>query len=546
MSEGATERGTRLISVFRAPFFWVSLAAGVLACFLYYPLFFPTSYQDLSLQSEEFFFEANEAAGAPVLVLALWLFYRRSHFLDVLVGRGAMGAGLAVLTLTAAVYGWGHYTKALDLQLASSVGLLIGAVLCLGGRAGLRAYWLPILFLGFALPLPPVLLSAAIYPIQLLTADYSGLILNGIGVASHVRGDQILRPENTFIVIETCSGVRTIVTLTMLTVLLIDLFERRGWHAAILFVLAPCVAFVTNGFRVVSLVLNPHSSIHSIHNLQGIIMLLVGLTLMYLIDGLLERVLGSRDPTREPDDYVGDDSGKHAGNDADDRASKRPSVGHGTSPALRMGAVVAVLLLMVGLGRLITPWTHRAGGVDEMPDALLTRVFGEQQSRVIPPDYQFRGSVRYLAHSNRRIRIEGETLEVFLGVGNEQIRQHTLISKRLAWPASGFAPIEDSTVTLDDGRAEVRRMILRKGAHSVLSYSWIEREQGIPREWLRSAAALDRSPFHRPAHMLAIRISTPLGPGGTRIDQAESRIRAAWAKLAPEIESYAPTERLVP
>jgi len=267
----------------------------------------------------------------------------------------------------------------------------------------------------------------------------------------------------------------------------------------------------------------------------------VGLTLMYGIDGLLERVLGSRDPNREPTDDA-DDAGDYTGG----YDSERPPVAHKTSPALRMGAVVVVLLLMVGLGGLITPWAHRAGGVDEMPDVLLARVFGEQQSRVIPPDYQFRGSVRYLAHSNRRIRIEGETLEVFLGIGNEQIRQHTLISKRLAWPGSGFSPIEDSTVTLTDGGPAVRRMILRKGAQSVLSYSWIEREHGVVREWLRSAAALDRSPFHRPEHMLAIRISTPLGPGGTRVDQAESRIRAAWARLEPELEEYAPTERPVP
>ena len=82
-------------------------------------------------------------------------------------------------------------------------------------------------FLLFALPLPPVLLSAVIFPIQLWTAEYAGWILNAIGVQSFVQGDQILRPENTFIVIETCSGVRTVVTLMMLTVLLVDLFERR-------------------------------------------------------------------------------------------------------------------------------------------------------------------------------------------------------------------------------------------------------------------------------------------------------------------------------
>jgi exosortase len=293
LSDVLTEEESRISALLRTPLVWAILAVLGLAAFLYYPLFFPSSHHALSQQSEEFFFEANESAGAPVLVLALWLFYRRSHYLDVLRGPGQPIAAGLVLAATAALFGWGVYTKATDLQLASVMGLLAGTVLLLGGKAGLRAFWLPILFLAFALPISPVLISAVMYPVQLVTAQYAGAILNAIGVASYVQGDQILRPENTFIVIETCSGLRTVVTLTMLTVLLIDLFERRGWHAFLLIGLAPIVAFLTNGIRVVTLVLNPHSDIASIHNLQGIGMLLVGLTAMYLIDGVIERVLKS-------------------------------------------------------------------------------------------------------------------------------------------------------------------------------------------------------------------------------------------------------------
>ena len=306
MSDERGEQSVEVATGLRTPFVWTVLLALGLGCFLYYSLFFPPDHTKLVAQGEEFFFEANEAARAPVLLLSLWLLYRRSHYRDVLRGAGALVPGLAALALTVALYVWGAYTRAEDIQLASVMGLLTGVVLLLGGRAGLRAYWLPIVFLAFALPLSPVLLSAAMYPIQLATASYAGVILNSIGVASYVQGDQILRPENTFVVIETCSGVRTIVTLSMLTVLLIDLFERRGAHAVILILLAPFVAFLTNGLRVVTLVLNPHSSIHSIHNLQGVAMLLVGLTAIYLLDLLLERALGSRAPRAEAGDVGGE------------------------------------------------------------------------------------------------------------------------------------------------------------------------------------------------------------------------------------------------
>jgi len=528
------EESARPVGWASSPFFWLALAAGALACFLYYPFFFPESHQRLTHQSEEFFFEANEAAGAPVLVLSAWLFYRRSHYLDLLRGPGEPLFGALVLIMTTGLFTWGHFTASPDLQLASAIGLAFGAALCLGGRVAARAYWIPILFLVFALPIPPVLLSWAMYPVQLLTAEYAGAILNFIGVKSLVQGDQILRPENTFVVIESCSGVRTVLTLSMLTVLLIDLFERRGKHAAILFVLAPLVAFVTNGFRVVTLVLNPHSSIHSIHNLQGVAMLLVGLTLMYVLDLALERVLGSAGAAAD----LEHDSADYG---AVSNAAEGDEQGDSRARAIRVGLVVAALLAMLGVGRVLTPYTP-PHGITEMPDALLTRVFGEGATQVITPDFQFRGSIRYLAHSNRAMRVAGEPLEVFLGVANESLRSHTVLSKRLAWPSSGFVAEEETFVDLADDARGVRRMVLRRGGRSILSYSWYPRAGSLAAEGWRQALALDRSPLIRDEHMLAVRISTEIVRGEGRLEEAEARIRKAWERLAPELVDYGPVQ----
>lgn len=509
----------------RSPLFWLALIVCGLLVYVYQPLFFPDTHQEFTAQGEEFFFEANQSAGAPVLMLAAWLFYRRSHYRDLLTGTGSLVGGASLLLLTLALFGWGTYTGAPDLRLASVTLLLAGGALLLGGGAALRAFWVPILFLLFAMPLPPVLLSAVIFPIQLWTAEYAGWILNAIGVQSFVQGDQILRPENTFIVIETCSGVRTVVTLSMLTVLLIDLFERRGLHALILATLTPIVALLTNGLRVVTLVLNPHSSIHSVHNLQGVAMLLVGLTAIYLLDGLLERVLGSRDPSVESGDYG-------LANAVAVPVSRQ---------ALRLGVLVALLVSLVAVDRALPRWQY-ARGIAEMPDALLARVFGKDASYEVATDFQFTGSVRYLAHARRRVDIDGVPVDIHLGVGDEQERRFTLLSPRLAWPESGHATVELDDVALEPGGPEVRRMVLKRGARSLLSYSWFERREGFWQEWWRQAAALDRSPFVRPEHILAIRISTPVDRSDAGARAAESRVRQAWLRLAPELEGYAPTE----
>jgi exosortase len=513
--------GVGLAERLRNPVFWLVVAVAGLVAYVYQPHFFPDTHQEFTAQGEEFFFEANQSAGAPVLMLGAWLFYRRSHYLDLLATSGSRVAGGFVLLLTLALYAWGTYTGAADLRLASVVPLFAGGALLLGGPAALRAFWVPILFLLFALPLPPVLLSAVIFPIQLWTAEFAGWILNTIGVQSFVQGDQILRPENTFIVIETCSGVRTVVTLLMLTVLLLDLFERRGLHALLLVLLTPIVALLTNGVRVVTLVLNPHSSIHSVHNLQGIAMLLVGLTAIYLLDGLLERVLGARESVEDG-----------------------PAIAEPAPRSVRMGQLAAIAILLVSLvvvDRLLPRWQYHRG-LAEMPDALLARIFGEDASYKVETDFQFTGSVRHLAHARRRVDIDGVPVDIHLGVADEQERRFTMLSPRLAWPESGYATIEKSDEPLEPGGEPVRRMLLRRGARSLLSYSWFERRGSFWSEWWRQAAALDRSPFVRPEHMLAIRISTPVDRDDAGARAAEARIRKAWLRLAPELPGYAPTE----
>ena len=508
----------------KSPLFWLVVVIVVLAAYVYQPVFMPPHDQEFTAQGEEFFFEATQSAGIPVLMLATWLCYRRSHYRDLLSGSGSMLGGGGILLLALALYAWGTYTAAADLRLASAVLLLAGSAILLGGGAALRAYWVPILFLLFALPIPPVLLSAVIFPIQLGTAAFAGAVLNGIGVQSFVQGDQILRPENTFIVIETCSGVRTVMTLMMLTVLLLDLFERRGRHVVLLIALTPIVALLTNGLRVVTLVLNPHSSIHSIHNLQGIAMLLVGLTGIYLLDGLLERLLGSRDPNALEGDY-----GLAS-------ALATPV----STQAMRLAVIAGVLASLVAVDRGLPRWQQQRG-IAELPDALLARVFGEAASSKVETDFQFSGSVRYLAHARRRVDIDGMPVDIQLGVGDEQERRFTLLSPRLAWPQSGYATLEQGDVALEPGGPKVRRMLLRRGARSLLSYSWFERREGFWREWWRQAAALDRSPFVRPEHILAVRISTPVERGESGVRDAEARSRQAWARLAPELPGYAPT-----
>jgi len=252
-------------------------------------------------------------------------------------------------------------------------------------------------------------------------------------------------------------------------------------------------------------------------------MLLVGLTAIYLLDGRLERILRSRGPNAEAGEYGWM------------RGAGTPS----TRRSVQILAILVVLAVMLALGRFGPTWSRARGRLEEKPGELLARVFGEDPLAPYPMDYNFVGSVHYLAHARHRVQIGGANVEIHLGIANEQERRYSILTKRLAWPSTGYAPLGESFVEIAPGGPRVRRMVLRRGARSVLSYSWIERSHSFPVEWFRQAAALDRSPLVRPGHMLAVRLSTKTGPGGSGVEAAEERILEAWQRLAPELVDYA-------
>ena len=245
----------------------------------------------LEAEIEDFFFLPSYTSPRAILALSLWLCYRRRERLWSLP-RPAKAPGLAWLLMAASLglLAWSTYTGAPDLlALSLSLGVLGAAALYRGVRA-LRVLAVPAVFLLLAIPIPAPLLNAVVYDMQLATANYTGWILHGLGVPALVWGDQILSADQHFAVIEGCSGLRSIETLMIIAVLLIDLFRRQGFHAAAILLATPAVAFGLNGFRAVTLILNPHSEIVAIHNFQGIAILLCGLLVIYFLDGLLARI----------------------------------------------------------------------------------------------------------------------------------------------------------------------------------------------------------------------------------------------------------------
>lgn len=470
--------------------------------------------------TEYWLFVPNDRAPLVVLLLASWLAWRRWPRLQQLpCQRAPLAWILPSLGLAALFYGWSVWVGAEDLQAISLIGNLAALLLLRWGVPGLRAMWLPLAFLLFCLPLPSPILVTVLWELRLITAEYTGWLLYLLGSPALVSGDQILRASETFQVIEGCSGLRSAETLTMLVVLLVDLFERRGLHAALLLLSAPFVAFALNGVRVLTLVLNPHSEVIEVHSLQGIAILLVGLLIVYGLDGLLVRVRSGTEtlPPRDPKVMAG-------------------------RRAVPTNAVVATLLgvalLTSAAGLLLPRWS--APPLRPSLERLVDEALGGENYEAIQPEAYFLGRTYFRESSHRRYGTGPNELEVFVGVANSRDRRTSIVSSVTSFPGSGWRLLRGQSpgqIELSPAGPQASSLVFEKGTQKRLVYHWLVGADELAGETLRSFLGLENSPFRRPHAQLAVRLATPVGTRPGAVEESRKRLRKAYENLEPALRT---------
>jgi len=505
---------------------WRHLALGaaalLLAAIAYQTLFQSSTGYDLEQDMERLFFHSTASGPPVVLVVALWFLYRRSPLLIALPRRASWGLGLGLLLPCTLIYGWATYTGADDLLIPALMLNLMGCAALLWGAPALRILSLPISFLVLAMRIPTALLNELLWKLQIWTGEYAGFLLRLLGEPAIVAGDQLLLPDRHFAIIETCAGLRSCESLTMLAFLMVDLFRRRGLHAGLLIALAPLVAFGVNGFRVVTLILNPHSEVAEIHTLQGIGMLLVGVVTLYGIDGGLEKLLAHRSRPAAP-------------RPRQPASSSRPASLAGPLSA------TAVLAVLVVLSATLPRWEAPARGSLPFPNSQIPKELGPWTSTKLKTDLSFLGIVRFRGRVDRRYERNSDSVALFVGVGSREPRHGSPFSSKTAYPGSGWWREETRQILLppDDRPARVSVLRYGTGGQRKLAFDWTEGGKGLSGETFRFVTALDNSAWKRPREGVAVRISTPLQ------DSSPARQAAAEALLLDFYRSVRPKLDLV-
>jgi exosortase len=158
--------------------------------------------------------------------------------------------GCIVLFLALAVYVLSYAGGLAFPARVAMVFALFGLVWCMLGGETIRIMAFPILFLLFMIPVPYSLLNLVSGPLQLIATIISADLIETCSIPVFREGNMLYFVGTQLEVAEACSGIRSIMSLTMLAVVFASL-SHAGWKSkAVLILSATPIALVANIIRV--------------------------------------------------------------------------------------------------------------------------------------------------------------------------------------------------------------------------------------------------------------------------------------------------------
>jgi exosortase len=209
--------------------------------------------------------------------------------------------GLAVVVLGGAQLIVGTLGVELFLARTSFVIVLIGAVWLLGGDLIVKKLAFPLFLLFFMVPIDAVIYNQITFPLQLLASRLADGALTLLSVPVLREGNILELPNQRLSVVEACSGIRSLLSLTFLSLVYGYFFEKKIWIRVVLFLSTVPIAIVANSSRVtitgILTQVKPEAAEGFFHEAEGWVIFMVALGILVLFHQLIVRgskYLGAR------------------------------------------------------------------------------------------------------------------------------------------------------------------------------------------------------------------------------------------------------------
>lgn len=250
--------------------------------------------------------EEHNAHGPLVLLVIVWLVWRRRAQLAALPERGATVAGALALAVGILFYVLGRALEFVYFEAFSQIPVFAGVLLFIYGWRGVRLLWFPLLYMMFLVPLPGVVVDAATGSLKQLVSVIAENALYHAGYPIARTGVILTIGQYQLLVADACSGLNSMYSLTAMGLLFLYLAWDGNWLRAIIMLSSIWpIAFAANIVRVLALVLityylGDEAAQGFLHDFSGILLFLVALFLLFGLHAFLSLLSAGRRKTVHP------------------------------------------------------------------------------------------------------------------------------------------------------------------------------------------------------------------------------------------------------
>jgi exosortase B len=239
----------------------------------------------------------EQGHGPIILGVSLWLLWQRRQALASLPRVPAPLAAAALMLIAVLAYAMGRSQVIWTLEIGAQIVVLMALLLAFFGRGALRLCWFPLVFLVFMIPWPGDWVATVTTPLKMAVSSVASTLLHALGYPVGRSGVILVVGPYQLLVADACAGLNSMFTLEALGLLYMNLMRYTSvLRNVLLAVLIIPIAFIANVVRVMILVLvtyhfGDETGQGFVHGFAGLVLFLVALTLIFIADMVLGRVL---------------------------------------------------------------------------------------------------------------------------------------------------------------------------------------------------------------------------------------------------------------
>jgi len=202
--------------------------------------------------------------------------------------------GIALLVWAGLQAYLGMLGAELFLQRTAFLISLVAMLLILGGTGLVRELAFPLLLLPFMIPLPTVVYNQITFPLQLFASAVAEKSLDVLNIPVLRDGNILELASQKLDVAEACSGIRSLLSLSFLSLVYAYFFDRKVWMRWVLLIATIPIAIVANSARVtltgVFSEINPELAQGFFHEAEGWVIFVVALVILVAVHQALNWV----------------------------------------------------------------------------------------------------------------------------------------------------------------------------------------------------------------------------------------------------------------